>query len=372
MPTPGTSLATPFAAGVAALVKQQHPEYSPQDINAVIATTAHPVKWNDGNGTKEDFLAPVLQQGGGLVDAWAAVHTTTVLNTTSLSFNDTNNRPKELTFTIRNTGQAALTYQLSHVGASSGYFLERAGGYDLVGQDVGQLRVAEVYPVYAEVSISPSTLSVNPGETATVSVSVTKNPDLSEAATRLSHFGGFIAIEAEGATEVKSLSLPYTGFGAPLAVLPNIDRRPNETFFSYYNISNNVPTEIESGRVFTCTSLNYSATLPASFEGGLYPNVQLSLFLQSRNTSISIVDATSHAVVMTVFQSSSAVVWDGKGSWYWDGSDSNNTYLPAGTYYWSVRVLRLGGNVAEEASFDIFDTGNWTLVYLPNVTLPSQ
>ncbi|WQF84048.1 Putative peptidase S8/S53 domain, Fn3-like domain, peptidase S8, subtilisin, Asp-active [Colletotrichum destructivum] len=354
----GTSMATPFAAGVGALVKQQHPDYSPVEIQTVIATTARPIKWNDSKGKTEDFLAPTFQQGGGLVDAWSAVHSTTLLSTSSLSFNDTTNRPKELTFSIKNTGTSAITYKLSHVGASSGYVLEKADWYNLTK--------AEAYPVYADVSISPSTVSVEPGNLATISVSVVKEPALPDALTRLSYFGGYVAIEADGSTDVNKLSLPYTGFGAPLTTLRSINRA--DSYLSFYNLTDSKPYRAEAGRLYTCT-LNLTADVPASFPDNVYPGVEVFLFMQTRNMSISVIDADSGKVIMTPYQSSSADPWGPGNSWYWDGSDANKTFVPAGTYVWNVKALKLNGNPEKKEDWDIYDTGTWVLQYTSNSTL---
>jgi len=60
----GTSMATPFIAGVVALYLQAKGKgIRPSDINAALATTATPLLYNDERETF-DFLAPVPQQGG--------------------------------------------------------------------------------------------------------------------------------------------------------------------------------------------------------------------------------------------------------------------------------------------------------------------
>lgn len=62
----GTSMASPFVAGVAALVREAHPEWSPEEVKAAIVTTAADVRSPAG-----DPMAP-MRVGGGRVDARAA------------------------------------------------------------------------------------------------------------------------------------------------------------------------------------------------------------------------------------------------------------------------------------------------------------
>ncbi|KAJ0310197.1 hypothetical protein Brms1b_008849 [Colletotrichum noveboracense] len=356
----GTSQSVPFEAGVAGLVRQNHPDYTPEEIQAVIATTARPVKWNDGKGAVSDFLAPVFQQGGGFLDAWNAVHSTTVLSTGALSFNDTANRPKELSFSIKNTGTKAITYHLSHVGAASGYILKQANGYNFTK--------GEATAVYADVSVTPATIKVEPGKSSTVSVALTKEPNLPEAATRVSFFGGYVAIEAEGLADVNNLTLPYTGFGAPLATLPIIKR--DTSYLMMWNMTSSSPVRMEEGRVFTCT-LDTSKDVPASFADNMFPGVWIALFVQTRNLSIYIVDADSGKEVAKSWQTTSDAVWGRASNWYWDGSDANKTFIPAGSYIWRVKAQKMNADPSKEESFDVYETGKWALQY-SNTTMGSN
>jgi len=57
----GTSFSTPLTAGVAALILQQHPDYSAQQLKSVIKNSAHPVQSQSA-------------YGNGIVDATAAVN----------------------------------------------------------------------------------------------------------------------------------------------------------------------------------------------------------------------------------------------------------------------------------------------------------
>ncbi|MBQ7503250.1 S8 family serine peptidase, partial [bacterium] len=58
----GTSMATPFTAGVAALMKQQQPDLRPKDIKAIIMDNAKPIEYLDKTA-----------QGAGAVDPKASI-----------------------------------------------------------------------------------------------------------------------------------------------------------------------------------------------------------------------------------------------------------------------------------------------------------
>ncbi|MFQ5856383.1 MAG: S8 family serine peptidase [Anaerolineae bacterium] len=73
----GTSFSTPHVAGVAALIKQAHPEWTPEQVKSALLSTAHPRMYIDGNpeGGGGGTIAPATRMGAGLVDAFAAVNT---------------------------------------------------------------------------------------------------------------------------------------------------------------------------------------------------------------------------------------------------------------------------------------------------------
>ncbi|NGQ95915.1 S8 family serine peptidase [Brevibacillus sp. SYP-B805] len=71
----GTSMATPHVAGLALLLKQAHPEWTPFDVKAALSNTAKRI--SDEEGTPYD----VYSQGAGRVDGYAAAKTPAVLET---------------------------------------------------------------------------------------------------------------------------------------------------------------------------------------------------------------------------------------------------------------------------------------------------
>ncbi|USK31986.1 S8 family serine peptidase [Bacillus sp. F19] len=63
----GTSMASPHVAGAAALILQQHPEYTPFDVKAALMNTSDDLKGDNS----------VYEVGAGRIDAYQAVHTDT-------------------------------------------------------------------------------------------------------------------------------------------------------------------------------------------------------------------------------------------------------------------------------------------------------
>lgn len=104
----GTSMAAPLTSGIAALVNQAHPTWTPAQIKAAIMSTADPSGVSD--------LDP-LRGGTGLVAAERAAATVALITTTdgrhnlSFGFNAlTTSYLKTKTFKISNTSASPITY----------------------------------------------------------------------------------------------------------------------------------------------------------------------------------------------------------------------------------------------------------------------
>ncbi|WP_405771286.1 S8 family serine peptidase [Actinacidiphila glaucinigra] len=102
----GTSMATPHVAGAAAILVQQHPDWTGEDIKDALVSSTTP-----GGYTP-------FEQGSGRVDLRNAIKQTVVARQTSLSFGlaqwpHTDDQPLTKDLTYRNTGSAPVTLKLT-------------------------------------------------------------------------------------------------------------------------------------------------------------------------------------------------------------------------------------------------------------------
>jgi hypothetical protein len=71
----GTSMASPHTAGVAALLKQAHPDWTPDVIRTALTNTATNLRDQAGAPKAEGLTADsIIAQGGGLIDTYEALH----------------------------------------------------------------------------------------------------------------------------------------------------------------------------------------------------------------------------------------------------------------------------------------------------------
>lgn len=93
----GTSMAAPHIAGIAALIKQKHPKWSPAAIKSALMTTSttmdradKPIQAQQYSGSEIVTLAPAtpFDYGSGAVDPKAALDPGLIFDACKLNFSE--------------------------------------------------------------------------------------------------------------------------------------------------------------------------------------------------------------------------------------------------------------------------------------------
>jgi uncharacterized protein (TIGR03437 family) len=142
----GTSFATPLAAGSAALVKQQHPGYTGEQVkSALVNTASQSVTSDDGGFGGSASPVNILQTGSGLVAADLAIQTNVTVVPSTVSFGSfPSGSPLSASqpLTVSNTGSSSLNLSFATAASSA------ASG--------------------TTISVSPSSLALAPGQSGTL------------------------------------------------------------------------------------------------------------------------------------------------------------------------------------------------------------
>lgn len=144
----GTSMAAPHVAGAGALLRQIHPTWSNADIkSALMSTSVYTDVWN-GDGTP----AQPLDMGAGRLDLTNAADPGVILDPPSVSFGQVHTGTnKTMTVSVTSVATTPESYDLSTLYTGNGFAITQTTA--LTG-----------------FAVSPSSISLLPGESTTISV----------------------------------------------------------------------------------------------------------------------------------------------------------------------------------------------------------
>ncbi|KAI8272535.1 hypothetical protein K4K60_012431 [Colletotrichum sp. SAR11_57] len=172
----GTSMATPYVAGVAALYisanggRSVHGKGFAKALHQRIIASGTSLPWSDGTATDYGFSAPVAQVGNGLINAFKVVSYATGLTFEKIALNDTHFFSRYHDVTVTNNGDKDISYKFSYENAAG---VEMLGWYPFVEPWAGEKRIksfSELAPTSLPVEVSvPRDFTLKPGESKTVS-----------------------------------------------------------------------------------------------------------------------------------------------------------------------------------------------------------
>lgn len=339
----GTSMSCPLTAAVIALIGQVRGSLDPKMLETVLSATARPGPFNNGK-TFSDVLAPVPQQGGGLIQAFDAAYVQTMLEPSSLSFNDTDHFAADgVNFIVTNVGREPVEYRFSHIPAITMYTLAP-----------GSYRPAKfpndiVASAYANITFSCETVKLGPGEKAEVTVRAV--PPVGLDASRLAVWSGFVMVNGSNGT---SLSLPYQGLTGSLH---------KSRVLGPYDVS--IVRSTDKSR--TPQPSNTTFVLPApgtAWQGMDLPAIAVNPALGSPLQRVDLVpltyplpaNATEYKGIMTIGQPAGfPSYWNTRGfnPTPWDGLLDSGTYAPPGEYRLVVRALHIFGDARNDSDWDV-------------------
>ncbi|RCI13997.1 hypothetical protein L249_7991 [Ophiocordyceps polyrhachis-furcata BCC 54312] len=209
------SSAAALVASVVALVAEARGPLDPAKMQNLLMSNSEPqtkftAKFYRPKPEKP-YFEPVAHQGAGLVRAYDAAFSTSLLEleTTGLNFNDTEHFVPSLEFTLKNMGNDDVKYQLSHIPAKTVHTYDAYGKNPLKPDN--SLSAGWNFPDFAEptasIDLSERSLTLRSKNSATIRVTATAPEGLDFR--RLGAWSGWIAVKG---SDGSSLSIPYQGF----------------------------------------------------------------------------------------------------------------------------------------------------------------
>ncbi|GHH73542.1 S8 family serine peptidase [Promicromonospora soli] len=187
----GTSMASPHVAGAAALLLEANPRLRAWQVRDIMQNSADPAKWFGAPGA--GYTENVHRQGAGMLDIPGAVQAGASVLPAKLALGESATRTGTTTkwVTVRNTTRATATYTVSHTPALATY---------------GNTFAPSFADAYADVSFSRESVTLQPGRSGVVGVTVTP-PEATDADQLI--YGGYVVVTSDDGT---AYSVPYAGY----------------------------------------------------------------------------------------------------------------------------------------------------------------
>ncbi|KAL5612712.1 hypothetical protein BROUX41_004200 [Berkeleyomyces rouxiae] len=380
----GTSMATPLLAAITALVGSVRGTFNPKVISSFIANYATPEKFNLGNGSgPSDFLAPVPQQGAGIVHAYDSAFGNTFFNQPYISFNSSDNFQESVSVEIINFSKIPIHYTVEHVPAITVY-----------GKEPGNQIAFTPFPnnfekAHASPTVSETEFTVGPLDFKLLTF--TANPPEGLDPQRLPLWSGYFNFTCSDGAK---LTLPYQGMTGSLKNTPQINELG--TFLTFIPGNEAKPYDKLYHKAIKTTELfvlpkqgtNKAGHLKSDdldlpgiedhtrnkVAGVELPGMQIRLEIGSPLLRADLVPITWKYWFQTTRVLGVAIMGEhphfpkyhatrGTRIYAFDGLLGDGRYAPPGEYKWLFRALKIGGDPKKSGDYNTFESTTFKITY---------
>ncbi|KAF2177139.1 subtilisin-like protein [Zopfia rhizophila CBS 207.26] len=341
----GTSMATPLVSGVYALLGEVYGKLDPKRLRRILTSTSKPLAWHDGRTAHPDILAPVPQQGAGIVQVWHAVHTTAELSVDSLSFNDTDHFAGNQTFSVQNTGSTDAVFELGHRKAVTMYTMRP--GLDVPRADFFPNPIVEEW---ADIQFSSKKITVPAGGSTNITVTCTPPTNLN--ATLLPVYSGYITLGS--ASPHNTLVVPYLGVAGSMRSTPVL--QPSQVYLADFNM----PAPANRSYVIPRPDPENPSRTDRG-DQSTTPNVYINPTVGTRVLRVDVLHGEE--VLGSLAGWPQIHVTRGEVRAWFNGLLVDGTVVDEGWYSFRIMALRIFGNEEREGDWDVVRTVEFSFTY---------
>ncbi|PLW30105.1 hypothetical protein PCASD_16729 [Puccinia coronata f. sp. avenae] len=363
----GTSMSTPQVAGITALVMSvRGKDLQALKLKKILSTTAQQVPADSG----PNDIQTAIHAGGGLIDAYCATYSKTILSVDALPLLDIPYFKSQQSFTITNEGDQSYSFKTGHSPAITVNTFQP--GSRRVSSTIQALPGLST----AQAQVSPATFTLAPKASQTIQVTFTLPSGLSPEL--LPVYSGYISVISDA--DCERHTLPYYGMAGVLKNVKIIDNGvdtdtsrltlPRLTDLHSQPLNGPIAFDGTNGLVLRyrltfgspymrVDVISANATL---FNEGPSPTAQQMMpdiganFTFSKGTFMGAnligMIPTSNTTLVPRTVSADTIVMSWNGILIAPGQSRASFMIPAGSYKILFRALRVNGNPTVDDDFE--------------------